>query len=130
MPTYLSGAAHGDSTGLKPLNQAEFSAGVDIKINGHDHDYQHFYPMYPNGVSDGANGITTFVAGIGGQNSRSGSQTSIAQAASAIHLDSLPAGAGPAIGAIQFVLHANSADYTLYDANDGSILDQGTVICH
>ena len=130
VPTYSSGAAHGDSTGLKPLNQAEFDAGVDIQLNGHDHDYQRFYPINPNGVRDDANGITTFVAGIGGQNSRSGSQTSIAQAASAIYLDTFPPGSGHAIGAIQFVLHSNSADYTLFDANDGSILDQGTVICH
>jgi hypothetical protein len=130
VPTYSSGAAHGDSTGLKPLNQAEFNAGVDIQLNGHDHDYQRFYPINPNGVRDDANGITTFVAGIGGQNSRSGSQTSIAQAASAVYLDSFPGNGGHAIGAIMFVLHPDSADYTLYSANDGSILDQGTVVCH
>jgi hypothetical protein len=130
VPTYSSGAAHGDSTGLKPLNQAEFNAGVDIQLNGHDHDYQRFYPINPNGVRDDANGITTFVAGIGGQNSRSGSQTSIAQAASATYLDTFPGNGGHAIGVIQFVLHTNSADYTLYNANDGSILDQGTVVCH
>jgi hypothetical protein len=130
VPTYSSGAAHGDSTGLKPLNQAEYNAGVDIQLGGHDHDYQRFYPINPNGVRDDAKGITTFVAGIGGQDGRTGSQTSIAQAASAIYLDTFPGGAGHAIGAIQFVLHTNSADYTLYDANDGSILDQGTVICH
>ena len=130
VPTYSSGAAHGDSTGLKPLNQAEYNAGVDIQLNGHDHDYQRFFPINPNGVRDNANGITTFVAGIGGQDGRSGSQESIAQAASAIYLDAFPGGSGHAIGVVQFVLHANSADYTLYNANDGSILDQGTVVCH
>jgi hypothetical protein len=130
VPTYSSGAAHGDSIGLKPLNQAEFNAGVDIQLNGHDHDYQRFYPINPNGVRDDANGITTFVAGIGGQDGRSGSQESIAQDASAVYLDSFPGGGGHAIGVIMFVLHATSADYTLYDANDGSILDQGTVVCH
>ena len=130
VPTYSSGAAHGDSTGLKPLNQAEYNAGVDIQLNGHDHDYQRFYPINPNGVRDDANGITTFIAGIGGQDGRSGSQESIAQAASAIYLDSFPGGSGHAIGVVMFVLHASSADYTLYDANNGSILDQGTVVCH
>ena len=130
VPTYSSGAAHGDSTGLKPLNQAEYNAGVDIQLNGHDHNYQRFYPINPNGVRDDALGITTFVAGIGGQDGRSGSQTSAAQAASAIYLDAFPGGAGHAIGAIQFTLHAGSADYKLYDANNGAVLDQGTVICH
>jgi hypothetical protein len=130
VPTYSSGAAHGDSTGLKPLNQTEYNAGVDIQLSGHDHNYQRFYPINPNGVRDDANGITTFVAGIGGQDGRSGSQTSVAQAASAIYLDSFPGGTGHAIGAIQFTLHATSADYKLYDANNGAVLDQGTVVCH
>jgi hypothetical protein len=130
VPTYSSGSAHGDSTGLKPFNQAEYDAGVDIQINGHDHDYQRFYPINPIGVRDNANGITTFVDGIGGQDNRAGSQESIAQAASAVYLDTFPPGNGHAIGVIQFTLHATSADYSLYDANDGSILDQGTVACH
>ena len=115
---------------MKPFNQAEYAAGVDIQLNGHDHDYQRFYPINPNGVQDNANGITTFVDGIGGQDNRTGSQQSIAQAASAVYLDTFPPGTGHAIGVIQFTLHATSADYTLYDANDGSILDQGTVVCH
>jgi acid phosphatase type 7 len=130
VPTYSSGATHGDSPGLKPFNQAEYNAGVDIQINGHDHDYQRFYPINPNGVQDNSNGITTFVDGIGGQDNRTGSQQSIAQAASAVYLDTFPPANGHAIGVIQFTLHATSADYKLYDANDGSVLDQGTVICH
>jgi hypothetical protein len=128
VPTYSSGSAHGDSTGLVPLNQAAFNAGVDIILSGHDHDYQRFYPINPSGQRNDALGITTFVDGIGGQDGRSGSQTSIAQAASAVYLDAFPGGS--AIGVIQFILHASSADYALYNANTGAILDQGTVNCH
>ena len=130
VPTYSSGAAHGDSPGLKPFNQVEYSAGVDIQINGHDHDYQRFFPIDPNGAQDNTNGITTFVAGIGGEDHRTGSQESLAQAASAVYLDTFPPGSSHAIGVIQLTLHATSADYALYNANDGSILDQGTVVCH
>jgi hypothetical protein len=130
VPTYSSGAAHGDKPSLIPLNQAEYDAGVDIQINGHDHDYQRFFPINPDGVRDDEHGITTFIVGIGGEDSNSGSQTSIAQAASAVYLDTFPPGATHAIGVVQFTLHAGSADYQLYDANDGSILDQGTVVCH
>jgi hypothetical protein len=128
VPTYSSGASHGDSTGLKPLNQAEYDAGVDIQLNGHDHDYQRFYPLNPSGVRDDAKGITTFIDGIGGEDSRSGSKTSIAQAASAVYLDAF--GSNHAIGVVMFTLHSSSADYALYDANTGSILDQGTINCH
>jgi hypothetical protein len=130
VPTYSSGASHGDATGLKPLNQAEYNAGVDIQLNGHDHDYQRFFPINPSGVRDDARGITTFVAGIGAEDNRLGSQTSIAQAASAVYMDTFPPGTSHAIGAIQFTLHATSADYKLYDANNGAVLDSGTVTCH
>jgi hypothetical protein len=130
VPTYSSGATHGDALSLKPFNQVEYNAGVDIQLNGHDHDYQRFYPINPNGVRDNTSGITTFVAGIGGDDNRPGSRQSAAQAASAVYLDTFPGGSGHAIGVLQFILHSNSADYTLYDANDGSILDQGTIACH
>jgi hypothetical protein len=130
VPTYSSGGAIGDSTGLKPINQVEFNAGVDIQLNGHDHDYQRFYPINPDGVRDDAHGITTFVGGIGGDDGYSGSQNSQAQAASAVYLDRFPPGTGHAIGVIQFTLHNGSAEYKLFDANDGSILDHGTVVCH
>jgi hypothetical protein len=128
VPTYSSGSVHGDATGLKPLNQAEYDAGVDIQLNGHDHDYQRFLPLNPNGAVDNTKGITTFIDGIGGQAGRSGSKTSIAQAASAVYMDAFPGGS--AIGTIMFTLHADSADYALYNANDGTILDHGTVTCH
>jgi len=128
VPIYSSGPSAGDSTALKPLSQALYDAGVDIQINGHDHHYQRFYPLNPNGARDNAKGITTFIAGIGGQGHRSGSAKSIAQPASAKFLDSFPGGS--AIGTVMFTLHAESADYTLYNAYDGAVLDQGTVTCH
>ncbi len=128
VPTYSSGSAHGDSTGLIPLNQAEYDAGVDIQLNGHDHDYQRFNPINPSGVLDMSKGITTFITGIGGEDNRTGSQTSKAQAASAVYFDAFPGGSP--IGTLQLTLHATSADYALYDAYNGAILDQGTVNCH
>jgi hypothetical protein len=128
VPIYSSGPSAGDSTALKPLSQALYDAGVDIQINGHDHHYQRFYPLNPNGARDNARGITTFITGIGGQGHRSGSARSIAQPASARFLDSFPGGS--AIGTVMFTLHPDSADYTLYNAYDGAVLDQGTVTCH
>ena len=68
------------------------------------------------------------VGGDGGEDGRAGSQTSIAQAASAVYMDAFPS--GEAIGVIQFTLHPTSADYAVYDANNGSIVDSGTVTCH
>lgn len=128
VPTYSSGSAHGDAPGLIPLNQAEYNAGVDIQVNGHDHDYQRFYPINPSGVRDDAKGITTFIAGIGGQDDRVGSQVSRAQAASAVYMDNFLG--NHAIGVVMFTLHKSSADFATYDAYTGTILDSGTIPCH
>ncbi|MDR3575717.1 MAG: metallophosphoesterase [Anaerolineaceae bacterium] len=131
VPTYSSGFKHGDDPALIPLNTAEYNAGVDIQINGHDHDYQRFYPINPQGQRDNAAGITTFIAGIGGQDGDSGSKTSTAQPASAVYMDTFPGGSGShAIGVLMFTLHSSSADYTLYNANNTAVLDRGTVDCH
>jgi hypothetical protein len=42
-----------------------YDAGVEIVINGHDHDYEVFAPQTPDGVAD-PNGIREFVVGTGG----------------------------------------------------------------
>jgi hypothetical protein len=131
VPTYSSGVAHGDAIGLRPLNQLEYTAGVDIQINGHDHNYQRFYPLNPSGERDDAKGITTFIDGIGGEDDRKGNSKSVAQSASVLFLDSFPGEKNSrAIGVIQFTLHSRSADFVLYSANDGSVLDQGNIPCH
>jgi hypothetical protein len=131
VPSFSSGFKHGDDPAQNLLVQAEYKAGVDIQVNGHDHDYQRFYPLNPTGQRDNAKGITTFVAGIGGQDGNAGSKTSIAQAASAVYMGSFPGGNGNhAIGVLQLTLHATSASYALYDANNSAILDQGNIACH
>jgi acid phosphatase type 7 len=130
-PTYSSGWLHGDAPALMPLNQIAFDAGVDIQINGHDHDYQRFFPLDPSGMRDDAKGITTFIDGIGGEDDRIGHSQSAAQLASAVYLDAFPAGSQQhAIGVIEFILRATSADFTLWNANDGAVLDQGAIGCH
>lgn len=40
--------------------------GVDLVLNGHDHDYERFLPQTPDGVADSARGIEQIVAGTGG----------------------------------------------------------------
>lgn len=131
VPTFSSGFLAGDDSALRPLNQAEYDAGVDIQINGHAHDYQRFNPIDPTGQLDNLHGITTFIVGIGGEDVNSGFKKSKALAASAVMLSKFPGGNGDhAIGTLMLTLHTGSADYALYDANNNAILDQGTVKCH
>ena len=43
-----------------------YAAGVDVIVNGHDHDYERFAPQDPDGQVDGDRGIRQFVVGTGG----------------------------------------------------------------
>ena len=131
VPTYCSSYEIRDNPALIPLNRAAYDAGVDIQVNGHAHIYQRFYPINPAGQRDDAGGITTFIAGIGGEDYDYGFRPSSAEAASAVFMNTFPGGNGNhAIGVLMFTLHDGWADYALYNANDNAILDQGTVFCH
>jgi acid phosphatase type 7 len=43
--------------------------GVDVIVNGNDHDYERFAQQDPSGKIDSQHGILEFVVGTGGKNS-------------------------------------------------------------
>ena len=64
-PRFSSGW-HGSDVSLGSLWQILYDGGVDLVLNGHDHDYERFRPQTPFGVADSVKGITEYVAGTGG----------------------------------------------------------------
>ena len=64
-PLFSSGA-HGNDSTVRPLWRALFAAGADVVVNGHDHDYERFAPLEPDGDRSRERGITEFVVGTGG----------------------------------------------------------------
>ena len=64
-PRFTSGW-HGSDSRLDVLWQLMYEGGVDLILNGHDHDYERFAPMNPAGVADSVLGIVEMVAGTGG----------------------------------------------------------------
>ena len=66
-PRFSSGT-HGDDPAFDPFWRALFEAGVDVVLNGHDHDYERFDPQDPDGRGDAVGGIREFVVGTGGKN--------------------------------------------------------------
>jgi hypothetical protein len=44
-----------------------YGAGVELVINGHEHQYERFAPQTPGRVADPSGGITELVAGAGGR---------------------------------------------------------------
>ena len=57
---------HGPTLAVAPFWDALYAAGVDLVVNGHDHDYERFAPVDPAGHPDAERGIREIVAGTGG----------------------------------------------------------------
>ncbi|HLB61799.1 MAG TPA: metallophosphoesterase [Actinomycetota bacterium] len=64
-PRFSSGP-HGDTRGVLPLWRLLYRAGVDVALAGHDHIYERFAPLRPDGSVDRSAGIRSFVVGTGG----------------------------------------------------------------
>jgi hypothetical protein len=64
-PRFSSGW-HGSDRRLVVFWDLLFTGGVDLVLNGHDHNYERFQPMTPAGVVDSTRGIVQIVAGTGG----------------------------------------------------------------
>jgi hypothetical protein len=43
-----------------------YADGVDLVLNGHEHDYERFAPLDASGAVDEARGVTEIIAGTGG----------------------------------------------------------------
>jgi 3',5'-cyclic AMP phosphodiesterase CpdA len=68
-PVFSSGE-HGNGHRMRAIWPVLYAFGVDVVINGHDHDYERFAPQTPDGVSDPTRGIREFVVGTGGAHLR------------------------------------------------------------
>ena len=66
-PLFSSGP-EGEKRSVRPLWNALYAAGVDVVLNGHNHNYERFAPQNPSGGRDPTRGIREFVVGTGGDN--------------------------------------------------------------
>lgn len=64
-PLFSSGG-HGNNAQMKDAWQILSDGGVDVVLNGHDHDYERFAPQNGAGVRDELHGMRQFVVGTGG----------------------------------------------------------------
>jgi hypothetical protein len=69
-PLFSTGE-HGPIAAVKPLWDQLYAAGVELVVNGHDHDYERFVPLDPEGRPDPTGGIRQIVVGTGGAQHRS-----------------------------------------------------------
>ena len=65
VPVFSSGA-HGSKPDMLEVWELLYESGVEVVVNGHDHDYERFAPQDPKGQFDPERGIRQFVVGTGG----------------------------------------------------------------
>jgi hypothetical protein len=68
-PRFSSGSEHGSEPDVQPLWEAAVTAGAEIVLNAHDHDYERFEPLDADGERR-SDGTVEFVSGNGGHNLR------------------------------------------------------------
>jgi hypothetical protein len=110
----------GATTAMAAIWSLMAQYGVNIVLNGHDHDYQRWVALDGNGQPS-ANGITEFVAGGAGH----GLQTIATTDPRVAYSNSLNP---TAFGVLLLTLGQNGADFS-YRSTNGTVLDSGSVPC-
>ena len=118
-PRFSSGDEHGNDPSVDPFWRALYTAGADVVVNGHDHDYERFAPQDPNGAEDRERGIREFVAGTGGTPLRG---FNAPEPNSELRL-------AVTQGVLKLTLHDRAYDWAWLPTTD-SVTDTGFAACH
>jgi acid phosphatase type 7 len=119
-PLFTSGANHGPATVMRPLFRTLHEHGVDVVLAGHNHHYERFAPQDPNGRSDPARGIRSFVVGTGGASH---------YGFGAIAANS-EARSSDTFGVLRLALGDGRYDWRFVPVAGSSYSDRGTGRCH
>ena len=99
-----------------------YSAGADVILNGHAHEYERFAPLNTDGQIDQVRGIREFVVGTGGDDHH----------AAGVPVHGSEVRNSDSFGVLRLTLRASSYDYQF--VNDGTPGatndDHGTASCH
>jgi hypothetical protein len=97
------------------------SAGADLVLNGHDHDYERFAPQSATGLRDTANGMREFIVGTGGRNHMSLHK---------VRASNSEVGDSSSFGFLELTLHSAGYDWRFVAAAPDAFSDSGTTSCH
>jgi hypothetical protein len=116
---FASSGPHGDNTDMRDLFRILYEGGVEFLVSGHDHLYERFSPMDPDGRSDQSRGVRQFVVGTGG--------TPLSQPATArANSEAL----GTSWGVIRFELSPGSYRWEFLPVEGQTYADTGFQACH
>ncbi len=115
-----SAGTHGDNSYVKPLFQALYDGNAHVVVSGHDHNYQRWKLIDPNGNADQVRGIRQFVVGTGG--------------ASHYTTSNRPANMevydGQTFGVLTLTLHAVKYEFQFEPIAGQAFSDSGWGACH
>jgi len=117
-PLFSSGF-HGYDERSLDVWRSLYAAGVDVVLNGHDHNYERFAPQDPEGNADPA-GIHEFIVGTGGIDLR---PVEAPQPNSEV-LDN------SSWGVLELTLRSDSFEWEFVGVPDAPLEDTGTASCH
>lgn len=122
VPYFLSSNTEGytQNPEHKKLWDALYAKGVDLVLNGHQHHYERFAAMAPDGTLDPVNGIREINVGTGGE--------SVALPTVAIHPNSEVRAS--AFGVLKLSLRADSYSWEFLPIAGESFSDSGSGSCH
>jgi acid phosphatase type 7 len=119
-PLFTSGSYRPGIKRVERLWEILYAGGVDVVLNGHDHNYQRFAPQDPQGRADPEDGIREFVVGTGG---RSNYQISQPIANTEVYNDDT-------FGVLELTLHPKSYDWKFVPVAGDTFTDSGVARCH
>ncbi len=117
-PRFSSGKAGGSSS-VNSFWRTAYEMGVDVVVNGHDHDYERFAPMNAKGEAD-PNGVREFVVGTGGAVLRDWGTVKLNSEVRYDH----------EYGVIMFHLYPDRYEWQFVPVNDSALTDSGSGVCH
>jgi len=110
---------HGDHSTMKPFMDSLYAAGADVVLVGHDHDYERFVPLAPDGTRDDTRGIRQFVVGTGGRNHYA---TGSGATTEAVNDDTF--------GVLALTLRPTGYDWRFVPEPGKTYTDSGSAACH
>ena len=114
-----SSGPHGTDATVQPFWDVLWTAGADVVLNGHDHDYERFAPQDRYGRADPTHGMRQFIVGTGGADLRPRSGT-------APHSEVF----GTTHGVLRLTLRATSYSWSFLPVAGRTFSDSGTGTVH
>jgi len=120
-PLFSSGY-HGDQPQMRDSYRALYEARASVVLSGHDHNYERFASMDPEGRPDPEHGLRSFVVGTGGGQLRPQNIRQPPRENSEV-VD------GTAWGVLELILHEEFYSWRFVPVDGHSIEDSGRAPC-